>query len=77
MADQTTAPCRRPGCGYRLLCCRPDCPLVAVDIELGVKRLYTRDEFVAAVRGAATGLGIDVDAIDRKARVEIVTNVHP
>lgn len=46
-------PCGRTECGTRLLCCRPDCPLVTVDVELGLKRIYTRTEFVAILGSLA------------------------
>jgi hypothetical protein len=43
--NDTTAPCGRDGCRERLICCRPDCPLVILEIEMGLQRIYTRDEF--------------------------------
>lgn len=48
-------PCGRLGCGTKLLCCRPDCPLVTVDIEPGLKRIYTRAEFVSALEDWRSG----------------------
>jgi hypothetical protein len=50
----TANACGRLGCGSILLCCRPDCPLVTVDLEPGLKRIYTRDAFVQAVRDEAS-----------------------
>lgn len=68
---QTASPCGRNGCGTSLLCCRPDCPLVTVDLEPGLQRIYTREAFVAAVRAEATRIGIDVSEIESRARKDI------
>lgn len=67
----TNARCARIGCGSALICCNPDCPIVTVDVEPGVRRIYSREEFVAAVRNEAVRLGIDVAAIERRARKSV------
>jgi hypothetical protein len=73
-SGQTTSQCGRNGCGVCLLCCRPNCPLVTVDLELGLKRIYTRAAFVAAVRAEASRIGVDVSAIERRAREDVTSN---
>lgn len=73
----TTRPCGRNGCGECLLCCRPDCPLVTVDLELGLKRIYTRSAFVAVVRAEASRIGVDVSATERQAREDVSSNGKP
>ncbi|MDE2104456.1 MAG: hypothetical protein KGL39_44890 [Patescibacteria group bacterium] len=69
--EPISPPCGRTECGKRLLCCRPDCPLLTVDIEPGLRRIYTRQEFVIALREAARQMGIDPDAIRKYAREDI------
>jgi hypothetical protein len=69
--NTTGGPCGRDGCGSCLLCCRPDCPLVTVDIEVGLRRIYTRSAFVAEVKAFAVTQGIDVAAIQRKANTDV------
>lgn len=46
--EKTTNVCGRLGCGDCLLCCRSDCPLITVDLELGLKRIYRRAAFTLA-----------------------------
>ena len=43
MSDEQ--PCGRDGCGRRILCCRPDCPLVTATDGEGLTTIYTRAEF--------------------------------
>jgi hypothetical protein len=71
MASDQPNVCGRQGCGSRLLCCRPDCPLVTVDLEPGLKRIMTRTAFVSEITDCAVGMGIDVAAIEQRARERV------
>ena len=48
VAREDPGPCRRDGCGTRLLCCRADCPLFTVGTEPGLRRIVARAGFVEA-----------------------------
>jgi hypothetical protein len=43
--NQTTLTvCGRTGCGVRMACCRPDCPIVMIDARDGGWYWETREE---------------------------------
>lgn len=44
MTKPDIAPCGRHGCGSVLLCCRTDCHLVSVQLDMGLTRIYPRLE---------------------------------
>lgn len=50
MTQTTAQPCGRDGCGADLLCHRPDCPLVTINIGLGLTRIMTRAAFVSGLQ---------------------------